>query len=265
VLGLLHVEHALILGTIAGYLFAAGVFAFFFFRTYSFGELRHELTRRTLLLTAREHLNFPRYSLAADAISVVMQQFIPVFVLALFNPAVAGLYAFSIRIVRVPLIVVATAVAGALRKEAIDQVHGGESLSPLFSVTVRTLFLLSVVPFVIVLLYGRPIFAMVFGHQWADAGRVVQILSPGILFEFVALPLTAFFLVTGSQRYTFAIQLTGFVLLVAALFVGKQYLHDFVGTCYLVSAVMVVVNLSSIVLAARVSGGQRIGPVAEAS
>ena len=31
-------------------------------------------------------------------------------------------------------------------------------------------------PFVIVLFFAKPIFAIVFGQQWADAGRVVQIL-----------------------------------------------------------------------------------------
>src|SRR5207302_3912399 len=105
--------------------------------------------------------NFPRYMLGADAIAIVVQQFVPVFVLALFNPAVAGLYSFSIRIVRVPMLVVSTAVGGALRKEAIDHVHANESLSGLFSVTVRTLAAVSLIPFVLVLLFGKQIFAVV--------------------------------------------------------------------------------------------------------
>lgn len=253
ILGVGHVRHALIIGTIGGYLFSAFVFAWFFFRDEEPSELRREITRRQLQLTAREHRNFPRYTLVADAINVVAQQFVPVFVLALFNPVVAGLYSFSVRIVRVPLLVVSASVGGALRKEAIDRVHAGEPLNRLFLVTVRTLFLVAVVPFAAVLLYGKQIFAVVFGHQWIEAGRVVQILSPGILFEFVALPLAAFFLVTNTQRYTFIIQLVGFCLLVASLVLGKRYLNDFVGTCYLVSGVMIIVNLLSILLAARVS------------
>jgi O-antigen/teichoic acid export membrane protein len=253
VLGELHVRNALIFGTIAGYLFSAVVLGWFFAREVQLREMRRGLRRTHLLATAREHINFPRYTLAADAITVIAQQFIPVFVLALFNPAVAGLYAFSIRVVRVPLIVVSTAVAGSLRKEAIDRVHERRSLVRLFAMTVRTLALMAVVPFIGVLLFAQPIFAFVFGNRWADAGHLVQILSPGILFEFIALPLAGFFLVTNTQRYTLAIQFGGFVLLVAALFTGKHYFGDFTATCYLVSGVMVTVHLVSILLAGKVA------------
>ena len=256
ILGTLHVEHALIIGTIIGFVFSGLVFAWFFAREESVRDVRGALQATQLSATAREHINFPRYALGADAITVIAQQFIPVFVLALFNPALAGLYAFSIRVVRVPLIVVSTAVAGALRKEAIDQVHGGRSLTALYSVTVRSLALLSVIPFVVILLFAQPIFTTVFGPQWTDAGHVVQILSPGILLEFIALPLSSFFLVTNTQRYTLAIQAAGFVLLVSALFLGKRYFDDFISTCYLVSGVMVVVNGMSILCAAKVTRGR---------
>jgi O-antigen/teichoic acid export membrane protein len=249
----LGVHNALIIGTIAGYLISAVIFGWLFFRDEETREMRQYLRVSHLRATAREHLNFPRYTLAADAITVVAQQFIPVFVLALFNPAVAGLYAFSLRVIRVPLLVVSTAVAGSLRKEAIDRVHEGKELSRLFKMTVRTLSLLSVVPFILVLLFARPMFAFVFGHQWADAGRLVQILSPGILLEFIALPLAAFFLVTGTQRYTLIIQIGGMVLLVTALYTGKHLFDDFTRTCWLVSGVMAVVNFTSIVLAGRVA------------
>lgn len=261
----LHIQHALILGTIGGSLVSGGVFAWLFVREEGVHDVRGAMRVGHLLATMREYRNFPRYTLGADAIAVVAQQFIPVFVLALFNPAVAGLYAFSIRVVRVPLIVVSTAVAGALRKEAIDLVHGGRSLARLFSITVGSLALLSLIPFVVVLLFAKPIFAIVFGRQWTGAGHVVQILSPGILLEFVALPLAAFFLVTNTQRFTLMIQATGFVLLVSALFLGKHYFDDFISTCYLVSGVMVVVNCMTILLAAKVARVREPAPMVAAS
>lgn len=265
VLGRLGVEHALIIGTIVGYCFSGIVFAWFFVRDGSARRIPRGMRAVNLRATARQHLNFPRFTLPADAITIVSQQFIPVFVLALYNPAIAGLYAFSVRAVRVPLIVVSTALAGALRKEAIDRVHSGRSLAGLFSATARSLAVLSLAPFIIVLLFAKPIFATVFGAGWIEAGRVVQILSPGILLEFISLPLAVFFLVTNTQRYTLAIQLSGFVLLVGALLIGRQHYGDFLSTCYLVSGVMVLVNLTSIVLAGRVAGVEVLPTAVEVS
>lgn len=253
-LGVLHVRHALIIGTIVGYAFSGSMLAWMFFEDHRLAEFLTLASWRRLRLTALEHLNFPRYMLPGEGLGIIVQQFVPVFVLALFNPAVAGLYSFSIRVIRLPLVVVSTAVGGALRKEAIDKVHEGESLVGLFSGTVKSLFLLSLIPFAIVLFFGVQVFTIVFGQQWAEAGRVVQILSPGILFEFVALPLSAFFLVTSTQRYTFAIQLAGFLALVSALFIGRHFFMSFPATCFLISAVMIVVNLATIVLAGKVAG-----------
>jgi O-antigen/teichoic acid export membrane protein len=252
-LGLLHVEHGLIIGTIFGSVLSGVVLGTLLGRDDRFSGFRSAIAPRHLMAVAREYANFPRYALAADVLNVLVQQFAPVFVLALFSPTVAGLYAFAVRMVRVPLIVVSTAVSIVLRKEAVDHLNREESLTSLFTPVVWRLFLVGLIPFLMILLFGDSLFALVFGPQWAEAGRVVQILSPGILLEFVAFPLGALFIVTNSQRYTFVIQATGLVALLLALFIGKQLLNDFISTCYLLSAVMVGVNLWSLVLAHRVA------------
>jgi O-antigen/teichoic acid export membrane protein len=252
-LGVAHVAHALIIGTIAGYSCSSVVFAALFFRRSRLSHLTDAMTVAGLRDTAVIYANFPKFALAADGINVAIQQFIPVFILALFNPVYAGVYSFASRIVRTPLVILATAITGALRKEAADRVHRGESLAALYADTTRSLFVLGILPFIVALLFGRQIFALIFGEPWADAGRVVQILSPGILLEFIAVPLSAFLLVTQNQRYTFRLQSLAFVLLLAALFLGRYYLGDFVASCYLISIAMVVANLSTILLAAQVT------------
>jgi O-antigen/teichoic acid export membrane protein len=252
-LGLAAVKHGLIIGTICGYFWAAIVLTYALRHDGVFGEAWRSLSVVNLRRTAAEFANFPRFTLPADAVGVVTQQFIPVFVLALFNPAVAGLYSFSMRIVRVPLLVLSTAVSTALRKEGADTVHAGRSLQPLYRATVRTLFVLGVVPFAVMLLVGPQIFATVFGTHWIEAGEIVRVLSPGIFLEFIAFPLLVIFLVTDTQRITFGIQAIGFLGLVGAMVIGRQVGMTFVSTCYLVAGVMVVVNLLCIVAASRVS------------
>jgi O-antigen/teichoic acid export membrane protein len=252
-LGVLHVAHGLIIGTIIGYVASCLVLAPWFARRHRVRDLRRHVHPAGMRATAAEHGNLPRYAMPADAVTLVAQQFVPVFVMAMFNPALSGLYAFSTRVVRTPLLVVSAAVAGALRKEAMDHAQSGRSLQPLFANTVRALFVVGLVPFVALVAAGPAIFALVFGPQWREAGHVVQILSPGLLLELVAFPLSAFFLMTRTQHYTLRVQAAGFVALVAAIYVGRHYLNDFASTAYLISLVLVGINLTSIVLARRVS------------
>lgn len=251
-LGLRHVRHALVLGALGGSALSCVAFVALFMRSNRIRHVHREMTPDQLRRTATKHVNFPRYTLAADAINVVLQQFVPVFLLAMFDPVVAGLYAFSVRAVRVPMFVISAAVSTVLRKHAGDELQRHGSVQRLFRTTVISLSLLALVPVAILLFFGRPLFAFVFGQQWSAAGSVVQILSPGIMLEFVAAPLTVFFLITNSQRYTFRTQLAGLVLLLAALLVGRTVFHNFLATCGLISATMLIVNLTTVILAFRV-------------
>ncbi|HEY4132649.1 MAG TPA: oligosaccharide flippase family protein [Gemmatimonadaceae bacterium] len=256
VLGVRHIEGGLIFGAIAGSATAAVSLGILTLDRTLMRELRAEMRVAQLLKTAAEHIHFPRYTLTADAINLVSQQFVPVLILALFDPALAGLYAFSMRIIRAPLIVVAGAAQNALRKEGVDYLETPGGLKAIFVTTTKGLFAIGLIPFVLMLLFAKPIFTIVFGQQWVAAGHVVQILSPGILFEFVAFPLTVFFLLTNTQYFTLLTQTLGFVALLASFLVGKFYFHSFIATCCMVSASMAFVNIATFVLARRVADRQ---------
>ncbi len=253
VFGFTHVRHGLILGTLIGYAFSSATLGLLALKDGFLAHLFRELTVRRMLVTARQFADFPRYTLGADAVNVVAQQFVPVFVLALFGPVTAGIYAFAIRIVRAPLLVISASISTALRREALDHLHEPLGLDRLMKHTTGTLMLFAAPPFLLASLYGPELFAVAFGAQWREAGRVVQILGPGIYFEFVALPLAVFFLVTRTQRYTFWIQIIGFALLVGALWMGRHLFGDFRSTCFLISGAMVIGNLLTIALARRVA------------
>lgn len=253
VFGLLHFEHGLLLGAITGNTLSGVVLLFWFLRTNSWRHVRREMALPQLKLTATEHMNFPRYSLGADAINVVVQQFVPVLLMAMFNPAIAGLYAFATRVVRVPFLIVSSAVSTVLRKQAADHLRREGSLRSLFNATLTSLSVLAVVPLLVFGLFAGPLFVTVFGDKWREAGRVVQILSPGIALEFIAFPLTVLFVITGTQRYSFRLQLIGFGLLLSALMIGRYLVAGFIATCYLMSAAMVALNVATIVVASRVA------------
>jgi len=245
--GVLHVAHGLITGVVAGNILTCVIFLAMHLRNHSLWHIGREMRIPLLRSTASKYRNFPRYTLGADAMSIVVQQFVPVFLTAMFSPVVAGLYAFSTRVIRVPMFVIAGSVSTVLRKQAVDHLRRNGSLGSLFRTTVVSLSLLAIGPLVFLWLYSNQLFALVFGDKWIEAGRVVQILSPGIMLEFVAFPMTVLLLVTHNQKYTFRIQLLNLILLLIALSLGKYYWNSFSATCVLIA------NLSMIAVASGVS------------
>ena len=256
-LGVFHVENALVAGAFIGTVVACTIFLAIHLRRNSLHHIRREMSFSRLQATASEHVNFPRYTLATDAINIVVQQFVPVFLTGMFGPAVAGLYAFSTRVVRVPLLVVATSVATVLRKEAGDHLRRNGNLVTIFRRTVGGLALVAIGPFALLMLFATDIFSRVFGQKWVEAGPIVRILGPGLMVEFIAVPLVALFLVTQTQRFTFRIQLAGIALLFTALVAGRYYWNSFLATCVLMSIAMVISNGSTLVAAFAVSKPHR--------
>jgi len=256
-LGMLGVDNGLIIGTLIGSVLYGVILAGLLLRDGAFAGLRAVLTASNLRKTAWEYSSFPRYALGADALGLVTLSFTPVLISAFFNPALAGVFAFSIRVVRLPMLVISTAIAGVLRKEGIDQLRRTGSIYSLYRSIVIGLLAVGLVPCIVMLLFGPEIFGVVFGAEWSEAGRVVQILSPGILLEFVAFPLTTLYLITGRQRITLKLQLIGTSLLFGAIAFGSAVLDDFMATCFLIAGVMVIVNLASIALAGHVARTHR--------
>jgi O-antigen/teichoic acid export membrane protein len=256
-LGLQGIDNGLIIGALFGSTVYAAILAGLLWRDGAFAGLRTVLTASNLQKTAWEFASFPRYALGADALGLVTLSFTPVLISAFFGPALAGVFAFSIRVVRLPMLVISTAIAGVLRKEGVDQLRRTGSVYSLYKSIVTGLLAVGLMPCIVMLIFGPEIFGVVFGAEWSEAGRVVQILSPGILLEFVAFPLTTLYLITDRQRITLKLQLLGTSLLFGVIVFGSVALDDFMATCFLISGVMVIVNLGSIALAGYVSRTHR--------
>jgi O-antigen/teichoic acid export membrane protein len=151
-----------------------------------------------------------------------------------------------------------------LRKHAPDRLVETGGLWRLFKKTVTSLSLVAVGPFALLLLFAKGVFGVVFGARWVDAGAVVRILTPGMMLEFVAIPMAVIFIVTQTQRYSFAVQLANITLLATALMLGRYGWHDFMATCVLVSVAMVCVNALTIALASRACRSARTPSAAPA-
>ena len=151
-LGMLGVDNGLIIGALVGSVLYGVILAGLLWRDGAFAGLRAVLTAGNLRRTAWEFSNFPRYALGADALGLVTLSFTPVLISALFNPALAGVFAFSIRVVRLPMLVISTAIAGVLRKEGIDQLRRTGSVYSLYRSIVTGLLAVGLVPCIVMLL-----------------------------------------------------------------------------------------------------------------
>jgi lipopolysaccharide exporter len=175
---------------------------------------------------AVEYRDFPLYSASQFTINALSQG-LPVLLLAQFyGIAVAGAYAFGIRILQVPMNFVLTALRQVLFQKACETHHQGGKLLPLYIKTTLVLFAMAFLPSLVLFIWSPQIFSWLFGSKWYTAGEFARWLVLWLMFLFCNVPSVLFARILRMQRQFFFFDLFLLTLRVLTLVLGGLYLNE---------------------------------------
>lgn len=196
---------------------------------------------------AMDYRDFPMYSASKNVINALSLG-LPVILLAYFyGIAVAGAYAFGIRVMSVPMGIVLRALRQVLFQKASETHNYGGALMPLYIRTTLGLFALALFPTLVLFTWAPQIFVLIFGHQWHLAGEFARSLVLWLMFMFCNLPSILFSRIIRIQRKLFFLDLALFAARVLALIVGGMYMPA-IYTIILFSLIGVIMNIILIVI-----------------
>lgn len=199
---------------------------------------------------AAEYSDFPLYS-ATENLLNALSAGLPVLLLThFFGIAVAGAYAFGMRLVSAPMGPVFGALRQVLFQKAGETQHGGDQLSPLFIKSTVGLFALGCVPAILLGIWSPRVFAWVFGDQWRMAGEFARYLAFWLLFVFCNLPAVLFARLIRIQRVLFVYNLVLLIVRMVTLVIGGLYLSA-LQTVAVFSLVGALMNLVLILFVGR--------------
>ncbi|KUM04468.1 oligosaccharide flippase family protein [Chromobacterium subtsugae] len=199
---------------------------------------RRELSRQGMREAAAAYIEFPKIN-APHALSTAMLDSVTLVVLAMLaSTSAVGFYGLMMRVLKLPAALIGQAVAQVAYRELAEARNLGKPLRPILRKMMLTLFGMALFPFLVIQIFGEPLFTLVFGHNWSDAGRYAEAMSLYILFHFVASPLGMVPPVINRQRFAFFLSLVQAVLFLGSLWLGFHIWQDAVPTFQLVSVVM---------------------------
>lgn len=199
---------------------------------------------------AYEYRDFPAWSASMSYINALSMG-LPVLLLSrYYGIAVAGAYAFGLRIIQAPTGFITNALRQVLYQRACETQHEGGQLLPLYIKTTAGLLAVSVLPSLVILLWAPQIFAFVFGAKWQMAGEFARSLVLWLISMFCGLPSGLFARAMRLQRQSFFFNLSILVARAIALTVGGMYLSP-AKTIFAFSVVGAVVNVIFIIFVAR--------------
>src|SRR5690606_3954196 len=101
-----------------------------------------------------------------------------------FGGVVVGFYAFTVRILKVPVGVIGSSLSQVFFQRASEQYTEKKKLYPLVKKAVFTLILTGFPLFLCIFLFGEDLFRFAFGEDWNTAGKYARILTPWLFIGF---------------------------------------------------------------------------------
>jgi len=214
-------------GLFLGAVLAHGIIYFFY--SWKVEEAIHfnlkQLSSDELIL-AKRYINFPKFSILSEVFNFVSSQ-LPVFLIKpFFGSTMLGLYSFSHRYISIPVQLLSKSISSVYLQKGQDLKKNHQELGELTLSLFKKQFLLGILPFTILGLWGKAIFIFIFGAEWEFSGYLAQIISPWLFAVMLGSPLSAIFIVREKQKLSMLFNITLLVVRAASLIIGGWVYKD---------------------------------------
>jgi len=249
-------------GLIVGYLFGYGVRLCHYVAATAAADRRlfAQQRPRDIWRVARRSWRYPVFSAPSSLLLTFCEMAPAIVIAALFGPAMAGWYALAHRLMGLPVKLLGEAASQVFLGEGRDL--AGADLHHFFLRTFCLFVGLGAIGMLPLLFVAPPLFALLFGEAWREAGVIVQLLVPLHLARFVAVPVSQLLIVLQRQEIQFVGASINVVALLASFGVGHLLSLDSTTTILLFSsasaAAFALVVLISWVLVRQAGSGRSI-------
>ncbi|MGE4319579.1 MAG: lipopolysaccharide biosynthesis protein [Deferribacterales bacterium] len=186
-------------------------------------SLKHITLKRTMR-TARFYADFPMYRLPSQFLLTFSIQAPLLLTGKIFGVATVGQLGLAISVLSLPVILFGVSAGQAYYAEtAAIGANNPRKIYDLSKQVAKKLFLLSLIPFAILQIAGEPLFVLVFGKPWHQAGQFASMLSVSLLAQFVVVPIINILTVLGKQKMFLMFNIMRTISIVAVFSVCGYY------------------------------------------
>jgi len=195
----------------------------------------------------RSYDRFPKYSTWEALTNSAAIQVPIILIAALATPSVAGHLMMATYVMQAPMSLIGGAVGQVYLSHAASEHRQGQL--PAFTVKLlHGLVKTGVGPLLAVGIVAPGAFALIFGAEWAPAGKLVAWMTPWFIFQFLATPISMALHVTGHQRAAFFMQVANLGIRVLMVWAVAGLTPEWMAETYAISGFVVYLAYLLLVL-----------------
>ena len=231
----------LIYSKITGELITVLIFVLKFIKKYSIKLNKISILR--IINNAKIYKNFPKYQSLSVFINSLSQNFPVILLTYFYSIEIGAFYALAIRVIQAPISLIGGSIRQVYYQEASELYRNNKSILNLYIKTSLNMGKLFIIPFFIVLFFGKDIFSILFGNNWSNAGIIAQILIFWVFTTFVNPPSTLMFQIYNIQNIQLIIELVSLFFRVLAIYLGFILFNSYY---YSILGFMIVSSITNI-------------------
>lgn len=200
-----------------------------------------------------KYKDFPLYR-APESLITSLSHGVPTLMLTiLFGPATVGFYSISRTVLSLPTQMVGNAVGDVFYPRVAKSFNNGKDISNMIFKATIIMFLVSLFPFGIVILFGPQLFAFVFGAEWYVAGEYARWISLWSITNFSNRPATRSLAVINAQKFHLLYTTFGLIIRIASLWLGFYFFKNDIFAIAMFSISGVILNIGLIAMSIYLS------------
>ncbi|MBO6792954.1 MAG: oligosaccharide flippase family protein [Balneolaceae bacterium] len=211
-------QPGLIVGLVLGRLFAVLYYLKSFGKNLikTFGNIKTQKVFNQL----KKYKAQPIQVLPSSILSSGSTELIVFLIAALFGDISLGFYALAYRVLSVPSAFLGTSVGEVFYQKANELIKKKMAVNTLLYKTWLGLASVSLIPSILLFLYGEKILSIIFGAEWITAGTVAELLAPLIFVNFISAPTGKLLMALGEQKVMPLLSLCMIISRVSGLMIG---------------------------------------------
>jgi O-antigen/teichoic acid export membrane protein len=170
-----------------------------FFKKFS-ANIRH-VSKKRMQFFIRRYFDFPKFRLPSQFLLVIAIKAPLLYFAWQFGADTTGQLGLALTILALPINLLGQTTGKAYYGEIAS--IGRKNPDRIYNLTksiIKRLFIVSILPFLALFLFGPSLFQFVFGDIWSEAGTYASILAVYLLSQFIASPLVNVFNVFEKQK-----------------------------------------------------------------
>lgn len=185
-----------------------------------------KVNRKRFYVLLKKYKDFPIYRAPEEFISAISLSIPFLLLTTFFGSSAAGFYSIGNTVLTLPSRLVGKAVGDVYYPRITKAVHDSEPATKYFLRTTTVLFLLGIIPFGIIILFGPQIFSFIFGSEWYTAGEYARWIAIASFSTLINIPSIKSMPVLGAQKFLLFFTVIRLILRALGLLIGFLFYNN---------------------------------------